>query len=321
MIKKLIALLLMCMSLSTYANNLKIKLWIGFGPGGGSDVMARELSKQIIEQVPGTIVNVEYVPGAVGTIGLKRYAELRPTPGWVDLWLDGSNMMLTTYFIKTNKVDLEKDIHVLAPIGYTQMVVMANASKGITDIKSLKEKGSNATIKFGTAGAGSHTFSTSAFVGKQLGISDNMLNVPYKGGGAIYPDLMSGILDIGSDFIISAAPKISTGKLIPIAVTGSKESTLLPGVKTLAEQGVTNFNINPWYAVFYNNTTDPADVDTIRIIMVKTLSKSTTVAHYKSIGMELVTPHEMSYPEKWFQKEKTTYRKVSSDLAKYITPE
>lgn len=313
--------MLMCLSLTTHADNLKIKLWIGFGPGGGSDVMARELSKQIVDLSPGAVVNVEYVPGAVGTIGLKRYAELKPTPGWIDLWLDGSNMMLTTYFIKTNKVDLEKDINILAPIGYTQMVVMANASKGITDMKSLREKGSSSTIKFGTAGAGSHTFSTSAFVGKQLGISGNMLNVPYKGGGAIYPDLMSGILDIGSDFIISAAPKIATGKLIPIAVTGSKESPILPGVKTLGEQGITNFNINPWYAVFYNNSTDPGDVSRIRLLMVKALSRSSTIAHYKSIGMELVTPHEMSYPEKWFRKEKTIYKKVSADLASQITTE
>jgi len=283
--------------------------------------MAREIQKRIIEQEPSAEVIVEYAPGLTGVIALRKLSKLKQTP-YVELLVDGSAQLLTTYLTKTNNdVDLDKDIKIVAPIGYTSMLIMSSHNSKINSTKTLKEQAQIRQLNYGSAGAGSITFSTTAFLGFKLGVEKSMINIPYKGTAHFYNDLISGRLDLASDHIIAGAPLVRANKTVGIAVTGNHRSELLPDVPTLKEQGINDFLLNPWFGVFTNSATDAETLSNIRKILAKSLSKPETIKRYVTLGVVPVTPEQISHSEEWYKHEKELYKQVSKKLSPLVTKE
>jgi tripartite-type tricarboxylate transporter receptor subunit TctC len=77
-----------------------------------------------------------------------------------------------------------------------------------------------------------------------------MLYVPYKGTGAVMPDLLGGRLDLAFDNVLILTPYIKKGQLRALGVTSSKRSVIFPELPALAETGVPGFHAVGWFGVF-----------------------------------------------------------------------
>lgn len=308
--KLFLSLLLFCTV--AQADALKIRIWSGFPPGGTTSNVARLVQQSLLEEDPSATIIVEYAPGASGVLALRKLSTLTQTQ-YVELLIDGSNQLITSYLTDINSVNLDTDIQVVTPIGYTQMVIMSSKKSKITDIKSYKALTTQRKVNFASAGFGSMTFSTTAYMAYKSQTMDALVHVPYKGPSEFYVDLINGNIDIASDYVVSGAPLINNGSLVAVAVTGKKRSMLLPEVKTLSEQGIDKFPLNPWFGIFTNNN-DSDKIQQVRYLLVKALSRNTVARKFHDMGIELVSPEEMSNSSSWYSQEKQEFRLTAKVL-------
>jgi tripartite-type tricarboxylate transporter receptor subunit TctC len=93
---------------------------------------------------------------------------------------------------------------------------------------------------------------------RQTGI--DMLYVPYKGTGALIPDLLGGRLNSAIDNVLVLVPHMKTGALRALAVTAAKRSEVVPDLPTIAESGVAGFQASGWFGILAAARTPPAVV-------------------------------------------------------------
>jgi tripartite-type tricarboxylate transporter receptor subunit TctC len=77
-----------------------------------------------------------------------------------------------------------------------------------------------------------------------------MTHVPYKGSGAVYPDLIAGRVTMLFDVMGSAIGQVKGGRVRPLAITSSRRSPALPEVPTVAEQGYRGYEFVTWFGFF-----------------------------------------------------------------------
>ncbi len=103
-------------------------------------------------------------------------------------------------------------------------------------------------IAFGSAGNGTTSHLAGEIYKSSAGVS--AVHIPYRGGAQIYPELMSGRLDLLMDTPLSGMPFVKDGKLALIAVGGTKRTPLAPDVPTFLEQGISDFDPYGWTSIF-----------------------------------------------------------------------
>ena len=103
----------------------------------------------------------------------------------------------------------------------------------------------------------------------------------------------------------SAMGQIKAGKLKPLAVTTATRSAELPQVPTLAEAGVTGFEMSTWYGMFVTGGTPPAVTARLQSELAKILKLPDVQAKLKGLGGE---PGNLS-PEQFAQMNRQDYEK------------
>lgn len=223
-----------------------IRLIVALPPGGSTDVMARIVAAKLTERV-GQQVVVDNRPGASGIIGITLAVNSQPD-GYTLIMAAGSWGTISTLY--KLPFDLQKDLSPIAFIGTSPYVLVAQAK---LPVKSMPDLVAHAKANPGKLTiAGSTPGSLQRLAGELLkrtaGI--DILYVPYKGTGAVMPDLLGGRLDLAIDNVLVLAPYIRKGQLRALGVTSSKRSVVYPELPTLAESGMPGFHAVGWFGVF-----------------------------------------------------------------------
>jgi len=310
--KILLSLCMLLLSSISYADPLKIRIWVGFAPGGATDIMARDLQKRLEEQDPTSQVIVEYAPGAAGSIALKKMANL-PAGPYVELLMASPNLLLTSHINKMD-VDLVNDVTMVAPIGQAQMVLLASPQSGIRDLKTLQQKAEKTKLFSGSTGTGSITYFATALVAEKLSVASKVVDVPYKGTSQTLVDLMAGRIDLGTDYLLSSGQHLRSGSLVGVAITGNKRSPLFPNIPTVEEQGIKDFSLNSWFGVMTNRTSNPEDVSRVKKSIVKILGRPDTVKRYTELGVSIVNPGDLSHTQEWYNNEYKVFKRLASQV-------
>jgi tripartite-type tricarboxylate transporter receptor subunit TctC len=77
-----------------------------------------------------------------------------------------------------------------------------------------------------------------------------MTHIPYKGSSAALSDVISGQVPVYYMNLVLSQPYIKSGKLRALAVTSPQRSGIAPEVPTLAESGLTGYDMTTWYGLF-----------------------------------------------------------------------
>jgi tripartite-type tricarboxylate transporter receptor subunit TctC len=215
-----------------------IRLVVPFGPGGGTDLIARTLSPRLTEALSQSVV-VDNRAGAGGVIGADLVAKALP---------DGYTLMMGTPGPLTiNPALLAKLPYALtdfAPITLTTlspfMLVVHPAvnAKTVKELIALAQAKPNA-LNFGSAGNGSVAHLAGEQFKALAGVQ--ITHVPYKGGGQSLIDLLGGQLQLVIDNLPTVLPQVRLGKLRGLAVGTRKRSALVPEYPTMMEAGVAGY--------------------------------------------------------------------------------
>jgi tripartite-type tricarboxylate transporter receptor subunit TctC len=102
-------------------------------------------------------------------------------------------------------------------------------------------------VFFASCGAGTPQH----LAGEMLYLSTQapLAQVPYKGCGPALVDVMAGQVGLGIVTASSAAPLLAAGKLRALAITSPARTAQLPDVPTVAEQGVSGYELDQWHGL------------------------------------------------------------------------
>jgi tripartite-type tricarboxylate transporter receptor subunit TctC len=221
-----------------------ITLICPYAAGGNADQRSRQFGK-FLSTALGQPVIVDNKAGAGGNIGTEMVARAKPDGYTIGMGNFAPLAVNPTMFKKMN-FDPAKDLMPIALIekGPLMLTVPMNSPfKSVKDvIAAAKAKPGQLTFASGGLG-GSHHLSGEMF--KSLaGIF--MTHIPYKGGAPATTDLLGGQVDMMFEQMYSAVPNVKAGKLRALAVTSAKRSPLFPDVPTMAESGVSGFEVQNW---------------------------------------------------------------------------
>jgi tripartite-type tricarboxylate transporter receptor subunit TctC len=223
-----------------------VRLLVGFGAGGGTDVSARMIAKSLTETWGRSVV-VENRPGADASIATAEIARAKP---------DGYNLLITTTaiaitpFQQKQNWDPQASFEPVTLIGSSHSLVVVHPSLPVLSVKQLiaLARARPGAITYGSSGTGTVPYlATELF---QMETGTRMVHVPYKGSGPASIGILSGETQLLFAAILSVLPSAKAGRLRAIAVTSPKRNPLVPEVPTLAESGLPGFDTATWYGAF-----------------------------------------------------------------------
>lgn len=209
-----------------------IKIIVTFAPGGASDILARVMAEQLGKKLGQSVV-VDNRPGAGGTIGGTFVSQAAPD-GYTLMLSNTTPIALGPFTLEKQPYDPVTAFTHIAHLGSAPLVVMANPKSGIhslADIESTARKAGQ--MSFGSGGPGSIGHIHGELMKKVMGVS--LQHVPYRGGAPMTTDLLAGVIPVGIDVLTAYVPFFKTGQLVPLAVTSTVRSPLLPDVPTVVE--------------------------------------------------------------------------------------
>jgi tripartite-type tricarboxylate transporter receptor subunit TctC len=224
-----------------------VKLLVGYGPGGATDIIARVLSKYLTDKW-GQAVVVENKPGASGMIAANDVVNATPD-GYTLLLGYTPEVSINKLVFPTMRYDPITDLTPIALAAEAPLVLAVGAKLPVKSLKELLDKGLGATpLTYGSPGVGGQQH----MAGEMLGGATKMTltHVPYKGTGPAVAALVGGQIDF---FFATTPPllgQIRAGKVTPLAVAGSQREKLLPDVPTFVELGYPAIQLTNWFGLF-----------------------------------------------------------------------
>lgn len=247
-----------------------IKVIVPFPAGGGTDLIAREVTTKI-QTTKGWNFVVENRPGTGGNIGIDAVAK-SPADGYTIALGQTSNLSINPTLYSKMPYDSVKD---LAPIGLVAnaplvLVVGENSPfKTLADVVAAS-KAKPGSLNIATSGNGTVAHLASELFQKTANI--NFTHIPYKGASQASTDVVSGRVEMYLSSVPTLIGFIKNGKMRPIAVTSLKRVDDLPNVPTIAESGYKGFEASTWFGFVAPAGTPKEVVTTLNAELNKVLS-------------------------------------------------
>lgn len=231
---------------------------LAFPAGGSTDIFARSVTAPLAEALGQSIV-VENKPGAGGMIGLQA-ASKAVADGYTIHISALTNQSISSALFKNPPADLQKDFVPVALIGTVPHLIVINPTVPAKNLPELIAyiKSKKGDFNYASQGNGSLSHLESTLFMQRIGATGT--HIPYKGSSFALPDLIAGNTLMMFDSVTASLPHIQSGKLRPIAIAAAERSPLMPNVPTLGQDGMKQFDVENFYAVYVPKGTSPAIV-------------------------------------------------------------
>jgi tripartite-type tricarboxylate transporter receptor subunit TctC len=279
---------------SNYPNRT-IKVIVPYVAGGAADITARVICQKLSENLGQSIV-VENQPGANGMIGTAMVAKA-PPDGYTLVVAASGPIVIAPALYPQMTYDPMKDLAPVSNLTVFQYAVAVRQESPIKDMKDLISlaKANPGTLSYGSTGIGGGGHLAGVRLEQVSGTK--LIHVPYKGGAAIWTDLLGGQLSFTFEAVVTALPMVKSNKMRVFAVTSAKRATNLPNVPTLAELGFKDYDISQFQGMFAPGKTDPMIIQKLQTEIAKVVKNPEIIKRLVNDGgNELIgnTPEEFS---------------------------
>jgi tripartite-type tricarboxylate transporter receptor subunit TctC len=286
-----------------------VHLVVPYGPGGITDFAGRTVA-QALGNVLGQTVVVDNKPGAGGIVGVD-YVAHSAADGYQMAIMDPA-VIINPILQKSMPYDVFTDLVTLSRVSSSPEVLVVSPQLGVKTYADLVTYGKANPGKLNYASAGVGTAPHLAAVLWELGTGIQAEHVPYKGIGASYPDLMSNKVQLAFSSIPGALPFTSDNRVLPLATTMLKRSTVYPDLPTVAESGLPGYDVDVWLSLYVRSGT-PADIlDKLNASVQKALRDPELVAAFAKFGLTAV-PTSLADGAAFTKSESDKWKKVIAD--------
>ena len=235
-----------------------VKIIVPFAAGGPADVYARFLSQRLQDALGQSFV-VDNRPGAGSVIGTDAVAKAAPD-GYTLLLMSNAHTVNET-LIPTKPFQLMRDFVAVAPINYSDLVLVANPAVPASTVGALiaQAKAQPGKVNYASSGPGTPYHMAGELFKSMAGIY--LVHIPYRGSSGARTDVIGGQVDVMFDAVTTMAEQVKAGKVKALATTGRQRSDVLPDVPTMSEAGVPGYEATIWLGLMAPKGTPKAVVD------------------------------------------------------------
>jgi len=246
-----------------------IRVVVPFGAGGPADIYARFLGQQMLG-VLGQPFVVENRPGAGSIIGTDLVAKSAPD-GYTLLVMSNTHTVNES-LIPKKPFTLMKDFVAVAPINYSDLLLVVHPSVPAKSVKELVQLARNNRLSYASSGNGTPYHMAGELFKALAGV--DILHVPHKGSGEARTSVMSGQVEMMLDAITTMAPIAKAGRVRALGTSGRTRSTVTPDVPTIAEAGVKGYETTIWIGIMAPAGTPRAAVERLNAEITKVTSRA-----------------------------------------------
>lgn len=291
-----------------------VTLVVPFAAGGPSDKIARDLAEALRKPLGQTVI-VDNTAGAGGTVGAARVARAK-ADGYT-LLVHHIGLATAPALYKKLPYDTLKDFEYLGLINEAPSVLIGRTTLAANNFAELRKwiADSDGRVNLANAGVGSASHLCGLML--QSALKSKMAAVPYKGTAPAMTDLIGGQVDLMCEQATNAVPQIE-GKKVKVYGVSSKERLNLPALAqapTLAESGLTDFNVTVWHGVYAPRGTPPEVLARLNAAVREALKDPDLIKRQEALGLRLVTDSRLtaSGHKAYVQAEMARWEKVIKD--------
>jgi len=244
---------------------------VPFATGGPADNYARFIAQRLQDALGQSFV-VDNKPGAGSVIGTDVAAKA-PADGYTLLLMSNASTVNET-LIPNKPYSLLRDFVGVAPINYSDLVLVAYPGTGMQNAADLIKRAQAQPGKLNYASSGPGTpYHMAGELFKSMAKID-LVHIPYKGSSGARTDVLGGQVDLMFDAVTTMTEQVKAGKVRAIATTGRQRSEVLPDVPTLSEAGVPGYEATIWVGLMAPKGTPKDVVDRLNQAVSKIASQA-----------------------------------------------
>lgn len=238
--------------------NRAVKIIVPFATGGPADNYARFAAQKLQEALGQSFV-VDNRPGAGSVIGTDLAAKAAPD-GYTLLMMSNTHTVNES-LIPNKPFALMRDFVGVAPINYSDLLLVAHPSTGIQSVKELIDRAhaQPGRLNYASSGPGTPYHMAGELFKHQAKVF--LVHIPYRGSSGARTDVLGGQVDMMFDAVTTMTEHVRSGKVRAIATTGRQRSDVLPDVPTVSESGVPGYEATIWVGLMAPKGTPKAVID------------------------------------------------------------
>jgi tripartite-type tricarboxylate transporter receptor subunit TctC len=265
---------------------------VPFAAGGSSDAIARIVADGLSGQLHHPVI-VENIGGAGGMTGTNRVAKATP---------DGYQFVLGNVGTHAQNQSLYKKPLYNAVTDFAPVALITDQSLLLVARKdfpagNLQEfiaytKANQAKLRYSSAGVGGSNHLACVLLNSAIGV--DVTHIPYRSGGQAMQDLLAGQVDYQCPSLPTAMPQVAGKTVKALAILSKNRSPSIPELPSAHEQGLTDFDIPSWYALFLPKGTPDAIVRKLNAATIAAMDTPSMQERLKQVGSDLVAPERRS---------------------------
>src|ERR1700687_2478775 len=223
-----------------------IKMIVPYPAGGTTDLLGRLVADQLKSGLGATVI-VENKPGAATALGAEQVARAEPD-GYTLLMATSLAIAINKTLYKKLPYDPVKDFTPIALVAAVPFALIINPqipAKTLSEFIAYAK--SNPGLAYGSAGNGSPQHLGAEMLKAAAGI--DIRHVAYRGSVPAMLDVIAGHIPFMVVDLEPALPHIRAGEVRVLGVPTLKRVTIAPDIPTLAESGLTGFELVAWQGV------------------------------------------------------------------------
>jgi tripartite-type tricarboxylate transporter receptor subunit TctC len=270
-----------------------VRIIVPFAAGGPADVYARFVAQRLQDSMKQSFV-IDNRPGGGSIIGTDAVAKSAPD-GYTLLMMSNTHTVNESLF-STKPFNLMRDFAPIAPINYSDLVLVTRPGLGVNSLKDLlaQAKAKPELLSYASSGPGTPYHMAGELFKSMAGVS--ILHVPYKGSSGARTDVLGGQVDMMFDAVPTMTEFIRQGKVKALGTTGKTRSAVMPDLPTVAEAGVPGYEAVIWLGMMAPKNTPPAIINRLNAEIRKIASDPEVIQSWAKRGATAMkmTPAEFT---------------------------
>jgi tripartite-type tricarboxylate transporter receptor subunit TctC len=260
-----------------------VRLVVPFSPGGTNDILGRIIGEKLGEHLGQPLV-VDNRGGAGSVLGTEIVA--RASPDGYTLLVTSAVLAVNPSIVRSLPYDTARDFAPVGLIGSGPYIMVVNPGVPAKNVQEFIAwvKARPGQVNYASTGAGGPPHLAAELLRITAGI--DMVHIPYKGGGAVLPDLIAGRVSMFFGSIATLQPYVQAGRLRVLGVTTARRAASMPEVPTFIESGLAGYEVNGWYGLLGPRGMPRAIVERLNAELRKVLAETDTQARLAANGIE-----------------------------------
>lgn len=287
-----------------------IKIVVPYTAGGGVDHISRFVGARLQKRTGQTVI-VENRPGGSTNIGTANVVASK-ADGYT-LLMATTPMVVNPSLVKKMAFDPRVDLVPITMIGTYPNLLVVHPSLPVRNVRELiaYAKAHPGELNYASVGPGSSTHLAAELFKQMAGVE--ITHVPYNGSAPASFDLITGRVQIMFSTMIGGLPYVKQGKLRALAVTTPQRSPAVPDIPTIAESGLSGYELTSFYGLMAPTGTPPETIERLRKMVADEMLAPDVQSQFSEEGVQIIASPTIVF-DAFLKKEYEKWQSAAKSL-------